>query len=67
MDERAHVISDGLFDFLFFFASYQKKKQSEPPNSPVSTLKDGGLAIAVHAKPGAKQNAITGWVSAIRF
>ncbi|XP_026773863.3 UPF0235 protein C15orf40 homolog [Pangasianodon hypophthalmus] len=37
----------------------QMKKQSETPTGPVSTLKDGGLAIAVHAKPGAKQNAVT--------
>ncbi|XP_060741801.1 UPF0235 protein C15orf40 homolog [Tachysurus vachellii] len=37
----------------------QTKKQSETPTGPVSTLKDGGLAISIHAKPGAKQNAVT--------
>ncbi|KAF5892523.1 UPF0235 protein C15orf40 [Clarias magur] len=37
----------------------ETKKQPETPSSPVSALKDGGVAIAVHAKPGAKQNAIT--------
>ncbi|XP_058252274.1 UPF0235 protein C15orf40 homolog [Hemibagrus wyckioides] len=37
----------------------QAKKQPETPTGPVSTLKDGGLAISIHAKPGAKQNAVT--------
>ncbi|XP_062856769.1 UPF0235 protein C15orf40 homolog [Trichomycterus rosablanca] len=36
-----------------------QKKQPETPTGPVSTLKDGAIAIAIHAKPGAKQNAIT--------
>ncbi|XP_072520073.1 UPF0235 protein C15orf40 homolog [Salminus brasiliensis] len=35
------------------------QKQPEPPTGPVSTLKDGQLAIAIHAKPGAKHNAVT--------
>ncbi|KAM9469796.1 UPF0235 protein C15orf40 homolog [Clarias gariepinus] len=37
----------------------ETKKLPETPSCPVSALKDGGVAIAVHAKPGAKQNAIT--------
>ncbi|KAI5617559.1 UPF0235 protein C15orf40-like [Silurus asotus] len=37
----------------------QVKKQAEAPTGPISKLKDGGFAIAIHAKPGAKQNAVT--------
>lgn len=37
----------------------QTKKQPETPTGPVSMLKDGGFAIAIHAKPGARQNAVT--------
>lgn len=31
----------------------------ETPPGPVKKVKDGEIAIAIHAKPGAKQNAIT--------
>lgn len=31
----------------------------ETPTGPVSRNKSGGVSIAVHAKPGSKQNAIT--------
>lgn len=56
-----------MVDFFFCLIFHHQskntltKKQSETPTGPVSMLKDGGLAIAVHAKPGAKQNAVTGW------
>ncbi|KAL6480512.1 hypothetical protein MHYP_G00115450 [Metynnis hypsauchen] len=39
--------------------SKSAQKQPETPSGPVSTLKGGELAIAIHAKPGAKQNAVT--------
>ncbi|KAG9272430.1 hypothetical protein AMEX_G13426 [Astyanax mexicanus] len=39
--------------------SKSTQKQPETPAGPVSTLKDGQLAISIHAKPGAKQNAVT--------
>ncbi|XP_017545721.1 UPF0235 protein C15orf40 homolog [Pygocentrus nattereri] len=39
--------------------SKSAQKQPETPSGPVYTLKDGELAIAIHAKPGAKQNAVT--------
>lgn len=68
------MITDGLsipfFSFLFLFLSRHQKTNSqrpETPSSPVSTLKDGGIAIAVHAKPGAKQNAVTGKDISIMF
>lgn len=62
-NESARVITGGLFTYYFSFLSrHQSKNTPRPgtPSSPVSTLKDGGIAIAVHAKPGAKQNAVTG-------
>ncbi|XP_066506057.1 UPF0235 protein C15orf40 homolog, partial [Hoplias malabaricus] len=40
-------------------ATKSSQKQPEAPCGPVSTLRDGELTIAVHAKPGAKQNAVT--------
>ncbi|XP_068131463.1 UPF0235 protein C15orf40 homolog isoform X2 [Hyperolius riggenbachi] len=33
--------------------------QSAKPTSPVTQDKSGSIAIAIHAKPGSKQNAIT--------
>ncbi|XP_051979240.1 UPF0235 protein C15orf40 homolog [Xyrauchen texanus] len=39
--------------------SKSKPKQSDTPPGPVTKVKDGEIAIAIHAKPGAKQNAIT--------
>ncbi|XP_076877626.1 UPF0235 protein C15orf40 homolog [Brachyhypopomus gauderio] len=35
------------------------QKQQATPTGPVSKIKDGEFAIAIHAKPGAKQNAVT--------
>ncbi|XP_067293060.1 UPF0235 protein C15orf40 homolog [Pseudorasbora parva] len=35
------------------------KPPETPPPGPVTKVKDGAIAIAIHAKPGAKQNAIT--------
>lgn len=52
-----------MFLILSLFSHQSKiaqKKQPETPPSPVSILKDGAITIAIHAKPGAKQNAITG-------
>ncbi|XP_077173881.1 UPF0235 protein C15orf40 homolog [Paroedura picta] len=39
----------------------QTKNATAPavPSSPVATDKTGSLTIAVHAKPGSKQNAVT--------
>uniref|UniRef100_A0A673J728 Zgc:193812 n=1 Tax=Sinocyclocheilus rhinocerous TaxID=307959 RepID=A0A673J728_9TELE len=34
-------------------------KPPETPPGPVTKVKDGTITIAIHAKPGAKQNAIT--------
>ncbi|XP_051975343.1 UPF0235 protein C15orf40 homolog [Xyrauchen texanus] len=34
-------------------------KQLETPPGPVTKVKDGEIAISIHAKPGAKQNSIT--------
>lgn len=39
--------------------SNPKPTLPETPSGPVTKSKDGGIAIAIHAKPGAKQNAIT--------
>ncbi|XP_026869741.2 UPF0235 protein C15orf40 homolog [Electrophorus electricus] len=35
------------------------QKQPATPTGPVSKIKDGEYAVAIHAKPGAKQNAVT--------
>ncbi|XP_042608713.1 UPF0235 protein C15orf40 homolog [Cyprinus carpio] len=34
-------------------------KPPETPPGPVTKVKDGTITIAIHAKPGAKQNAVT--------
>uniref|UniRef100_A0A8B9HVZ6 Uncharacterized protein n=1 Tax=Astyanax mexicanus TaxID=7994 RepID=A0A8B9HVZ6_ASTMX len=49
------------------FQSKSTQKQPETPAGPVSTLKDGQLAISIHAKPGAKQNAVTGWLANLNY
>ncbi|XP_028920337.1 UPF0235 protein C15orf40 homolog [Ornithorhynchus anatinus] len=37
----------------------QKPQKPLPPAGPVGVDKSGAVTIAVHAKPGAKQNAVT--------
>ncbi|KAK7121490.1 hypothetical protein R3I93_022548 [Phoxinus phoxinus] len=39
--------------------SKSNPKPPETPPGPVTKVKDGTIAIAIHAKPGAKQTAIT--------
>ncbi|XP_048015203.1 UPF0235 protein C15orf40 homolog [Megalobrama amblycephala] len=39
--------------------SKSNPKPPETPPGPVTKVKDGTIAIAIHAKPGAKHNAIT--------
>ncbi|XP_073688304.1 UPF0235 protein C15orf40 homolog [Garra rufa] len=39
--------------------SKSNPKPPETPPGPVNKVKDGTITIAIHAKPGAKQNAIT--------
>ncbi|TRY56118.1 hypothetical protein DNTS_015248 [Danionella cerebrum] len=39
--------------------SKSTQKAADSPSCPVTKLKDGTIGIAVHAKPGAKQNAVT--------
>uniref|UniRef100_A0A670JZG3 Uncharacterized protein n=1 Tax=Podarcis muralis TaxID=64176 RepID=A0A670JZG3_PODMU len=34
--------------------------KSSVPSGPVATDKSGSITISVHAKPGSKQNAVTG-------
>ncbi|XP_051739846.1 UPF0235 protein C15orf40 homolog [Ctenopharyngodon idella] len=39
--------------------SKSNPKPPETPPGPVTKVKDGTIAIAIHAKPGAKHNAVT--------
>uniref|UniRef100_A0A8C2KCA4 Zgc:193812 n=1 Tax=Cyprinus carpio TaxID=7962 RepID=A0A8C2KCA4_CYPCA len=39
--------------------SKSNPKPPETPPGPVTKVKDGTITIAIHAKPGAKQNAVT--------